>query len=212
MFCSYCGKEIAATSRFCSFCGSAVAGAVRNPGAIQQNFEPKPFVQPAQTVQPVETPAQTVVTELPKDPAAELTAPAAETLSTAEEPIAPIAPTLDEQQISLDITTQLPSFDVQNSTPEPQAQIPEQPTYAATQTPSVEPQNTAEEFNSQIPQQQTFSATQPQILTPQTQIAAPQNNLPERKYTAAHLIMCLASTAVFAIAAGVFAGLYFAGL
>ncbi len=32
---------------------------------------------------------------------------------------------------------------------------------------------------------------------------------PERKYTIKHIIMCLISTAVCAIAAGIFAGLYF---
>ncbi len=40
----------------------------------------------------------------------------------------------------------------------------------------------------------------------------PVEQKPERKYTFAHLMMCLVSTAVFAIAAGIFAGLYFAGL
>lgn len=36
-----------------------------------------------------------------------------------------------------------------------------------------------------------------------------KKNAPERKFTTLHIVMCLISTAVCAIAAGIFAGLYF---
>lgn len=40
-------------------------------------------------------------------------------------------------------------------------------------------------------------------------LAKPEKREPEKKYTIKHIVMCLVSTAVCAIAAGIFAGLYF---
>lgn len=42
-----------------------------------------------------------------------------------------------------------------------------------------------------------------------SEIPAPRKEPAERRYTIGHIIMCLVSTAVMAIVAGVFAGLYF---
>ena len=209
MFCSYCGKQIALGSRFCSFCGSAVVGAVRNAGAIQPEIERQKTVEPLQTAEPVQ-PMQTVQPvenpmpiELPEEHDFEEAEASGEAVSEVEEPI---APTLDEQQISLDITTRLPDFPEQN--PDFQQQISE---------PQIKTQEQQAAVNApemQIPEQQnTFLTTQNAQNYPVQQSASNQpGNPPERKYTAAHLIMCLASTAIFAIAAGVFAGLYFAGI
>lgn len=49
------------------------------------------------------------------------------------------------------------------------------------------------------------------LAYPTVTIAAPKKEKPprERKYTLGHLILCLAAAGVMAIAAGVFAGLYF---
>ncbi len=42
--------------------------------------------------------------------------------------------------------------------------------------------------------------------------AASSDKKPERKYTITHIMLCLISTAIMAITAGVFAGLYFAAV
>ena len=195
MFCSYCGNKIADDARFCSQCGSKVVSIVK----AKPEAEPIEDKKELSAVQPVET----VTYEPQTESASEQTAA---TETPAEQPVY-----TEPQSEQSAYTEPQPEQSVYT---EPQ---PEQSAY-------TEPQSEQPVYTEPQPEQPVY--TEPQPLERQTELAPPpmmpveqqteyspvQEQSPERKYTLTHLLMCLASTAVFAIAAGVFAGLYFSGL
>lgn len=211
MFCSYCGKRIADDARFCSFCGKGVVGVTPVQPKTEQPYAPAP-----EAAAPI---AEYFAAEAP-----ELVNADEERANALEKPIDAADVLSSEQQLSLDISTQLPSVEPVGAENDPVSEsVSEQQILTARQIFASEQQEPLAAPQAQAPEQQGYAANfaqtperqipqQPAFIYPQTQAPERQNNAPERKYTAAHLIMCLASTAVFAIAAGVFAGLYFAGL
>lgn len=210
MFCSYCGNKISDDAKFCSYCGKGVVSVK----SVQQTAEqPADRVNTA-AISAVQSADALALSETLKEENCPEQASAVE--ESAQQPVS------DEQPI-------------EQADEQPIEQIVEQPTesfaepqYSAdittAQTAELAEQN-AETENIFAPEQQD-EFTVPQTQLPEQKLEStalqapeqridypvPQQQSPERKYTLTHLLMCLASTAIFAIAAGVFAGLYFSGL
>ncbi|MCH5208078.1 MAG: zinc-ribbon domain-containing protein [Oscillospiraceae bacterium] len=227
MFCSYCGNKLSDDARFCSYCGKGVVNVtkpVQSPVNLPVSEEP-PAVQSVETVAPTEAlneiyQEQTAAVETQPEPPV-YTEPTAEQadIQSDEDTI--------EQPISVDwITADDTGSDEEDSVSEDnsaftqeteeailQAKSPEQPVESAflpPQTPAPQPEFAAAQTQA-FEQRTAFIPPQPQSAQ-QAEFIPVQPQSPERKYTLTHLLMCLASTAVFAIAAGVFAGLYFSGI
>ena len=198
MFCSYCGKQLNDSARFCSFCGKPVSASVIRPA------------QPTQPVQSAEPAVQTVEQERIEQQISE------PVIQRAEQVTEPIAQNVEQERIEQQIS-------------EPVIQRAEQVTEPIVQNVEQVIERPISEQAFDRPAETINSATGKQLNeAPWTgaEVAVNTANVPnvpnvsnvpvkqepERKYTFAHLMMCLASTAVFAIAAGIFAGLYFAGL
>ena len=239
-FCNFCGKGIVNVIPTGVNSAGYRADAVSAPPV--QPIQPVSPVQPVQQIsEPITSAVDNVLSAEEVSVAENVSAaedvsavdlPNEQAVEAPVSPIAAVSPDLPaadmqsaEQQISIDNSEQISEVNdsafgqnaeaVQNTAPVSQPIPAEQPIYtarqvdnSAQQTPDSEQQNSnvnnAQNIGVQIPQQPVF------VVPPQAPVQS--DNEPERKYTLTHLIMCLASTAVFAIAAGVFAGLYFAGL
>ncbi len=235
MFCSYCGKQLGDGARFCSFCGKAVSGNVIRPAQPIQSVQPVEPVQSVETFQPVEQAAAGLMGQNVEQEKEQISEPVIQRAEAAEQTEQVVFQSIEqtaneffgqtveqeriEQQISEPV---MPRAEV-----EPVGQNVEQ----AIDRPISEQALSQPTFNYR-PAETVNSATGRQLnetpwtgadMTVNTGNAAnvpnvvnipnvPTKKEPERKYTFAHLMMCLASTAIFAIAAGIFAGLYFAGL
>lgn len=196
MFCSYCGKQLGDSARFCSFCGKPVSGSVIRPVQAAEPVQPVEVVQPTQ---PVEQAAANLMGQTVEQEKVEqqISEPVIQKAEEAVEPVQPVELVKPLEQAATELLGQTP----------------------------IQPmQPVSGQALSERPDETVNSATGKQLETPV--MPAPTANVPdvsnvpdisakkepERKYTFVHLMMCLVSTAVFAIAAGIFAGLYFAGL
>lgn len=203
MFCSYCGKQISDSSRFCSFCGKEVVK--------------------VQTSAPVAASAPLEKESVLNEPVSAFIDEQTVQQSTVEN----VENTVDENARSASAVENVVSDFAQSNDNVQQAQAVENTVNDNAQLVSAV-ENAVADFaqsNDNIQRAQVVENTvnsyvqvqQTTGFTPQNNAFVPtqpaeQKNQPERKYTLTHLLMCLASTAVFAIAAGIFAGLYFSGL
>lgn len=231
MFCSYCGKQLGDGARFCSFCGKAVSGNVIRPAQPIQPVQPVQPIEPVQSVetfQPVEQAAAGLMgqnVEQEEQIFEPVVQRAEEAASRSVEQTANelFGQTVEQERIEQQISEPV----ITRAEVEPVGQNVEQ----AIDRPISEQALSQPTFNYR-PAETVNSATGRQLnetpwtgvdMTVNTGNAAnvpnvvnipnvPTKKEPERKYTFAHLMMCLASTAIFAMAAGIFAGLYFAGL
>lgn len=195
MFCTECGKQIVDTARFCSFCGVPVMNVVvRQPQAVAPAPAPAPVQQPAVT----ETPVQ----EAPAAEAPVNEAPAAE---------AAVDPTVTEAPVAEPEATEVPVTETEAAVEEA-AGVPTESGSTVTDAPSESP-SAAQTYAQGVPQNMTQNIPQniPQnaAVTAPPAVQMPAEPKPERKYTLGHIMLCLATVAVMAITAGVFAGLYF---
>ena len=191
MFCGNCGKEIVNT-RFCQFCG-AEQNAVVIPGAsipvsvpISEATNTSSSFEAASvpiTSAPAGTDTQSAPIELP---VTSLGVPADES--------SPIAGTEAPKQYETSMSTGLPT---PNTIPTGNIGVSETAVYSAP-------------FQTSVPAETALSNTA-ENAAPQTEITIKdeEKRHPERKYSLKHIVMCLAAAAVMAVAAGVFAGLYF---
>lgn len=199
MFCINCGKQIIDTARFCNYCGSAV---IREEEPILRDIPqslPNDEVSPASeaavcSIQSAETEA---ISDENSVSSAEFAEKAAVdggvefTQQTAEVKEQSLFVGKDEQtensQTAEPIFASSGAVGFQNDGTIPNAQ--------------TVPQRTE-------PQKSGFAVPDTAAVQ-NNSTAVPQSNSAPRMYTIGHIIMCLASTAIMAIAAGVFAGLYF---
>lgn len=199
MFCSYCGKQISDSSRFCSFCGKEVVKVQTSASA--------PFEKESVLNEPVsafidEQPVQENVIENAESAVSD----DVQSVNAVENVVSDFAQSNDTvqqaQAVENTVNDNAQSVSAVENAPADFAQTSEnaQPLQVVENT--VNSYAQVQQSNGFTPQNNAFVQTQP----------VEQKNQPERKYTLAHLLMCLASTAVFAIAAGIFAGLYFSGL
>lgn len=202
MFCTNCGKENPNDVKFCCFCGTSANFAPRsieeisnkishnlaengqleieeNDSEISSAISEKTDAKPAENAL-----KKTAASQIPVPPVV----PTAPTSTTA--PISPIAPVSPVNNVS----------PVRNPMPPSPYGYPRNP-YVYPRPQPIRPQNAAPAPQSA---QNIPSASVP------VKIAVPEEKQSVgRTFTIKHIIMCLASTAVCAIAAGIFAGLYF---
>ena len=203
MFCTSCGREIIDTARFCNYCGKPV-----------QNIAPPPPIYPSQnTEQPyIPTPEQNNVADQPET-AESVPYYTSDTGSYNDpdmlsekknanpfDPDASVSEPLSSERVSeTEIISQQAAaggiFSSVSTHHDP----------AVYPTPGAIPKSGSGVSGSySMPAGKTTADT---LIDPAPAPAAPEKR--ERKYTLGHILLCLASTAIMAITAGVFAGLYF---
>lgn len=194
MFCTNCGKQIVDTARFCNYCGAEVVNFAKNAENLTQNLPSNPIAPPTDSV--------------PNTGKPENVENSVDLLKTTEQ-VPTSIPQMNETSKSGFAAPQM--GEIPFSQPKPSA-VSSQPNTSFTENlgqpaPDVPP--TEPPVGGAAPQ---FAQVAPAAPAPQLAAAAPEaakKHTAEHKYTLGHLIMCLASTAIMAIVAGVFAGLYF---
>ncbi len=201
MFCTSCGKEIINTARFCNYCGKPV-----------QNFAPtasSPISSPISS--PVSAPYSAPVPETNAERYASedvLSGGIGSLTQNTEEPADGVSvfPKPEASEPSMPETNStIPDTSAANADIGiPSSPAQQMPTVGAFSTGSAYPMPNV------IPQSGTgVSGTNSAFAGGTSVTAVPSKPERERKYTLGHILLCLASTAVMAITAGVFAGLYF---
>ena len=189
MFCGNCGKEMISNTRFCQFCGAEQTAVVIPHASIPVSM---PVEEPDDTA---DTPdiSSIPVSSTPIEPiVTSMGVPTGESLSEADES-SPAESTAPDEAISATVG----GLPTPNTIPTSNMDRPETVV-------CVSPVKT--ETPAQAVPAKTAARTVPQT---EITIKDEEKRRPERKYTLGHIVMCLAAAAVMAIAAGVFAGLYF---
>lgn len=194
MFCINCGKQILDTARFCNYCGTKVVGFDENIQQSPAKIPENPLPIPAEDANFSENVENSVdLLKMQND------------ASSAE----PQMNELSEDGNTLFSEKETPSSDIQSGAVGAQhsADVPDQDMDIPI---SPIPEQSASITRS-VGQPISPTSEQPPTGTPLEQSAPASRTFerPERRYTIGHIVMCLASTALMAIAAGVFAGLYF---
>ncbi len=206
MFCINCGKQIVDTARFCNYCGTRVVG-------FDENIQQSPAGNPENPL-PISAEdgnfpenVENSVDLLKMQNEVSSTEPQLNELS--EDSDAPFSENETEETTGITGTSEAPSSEIQSGAVGAQhsADVLSAPEASDMQLDANIPISTA----SGQPAPASRISEQPPInaAPEQPEPAAPPAVQHERRYTLGHIIMCLASTAVMAIAAGVFAGLYF---
>lgn len=198
MFCTNCGKEIIDTARFCNYCGRPVANIAPPPPPF---YPSQGMGQPYIPAPGVTTYGQsnTVINSETAENTVSGTFDAFSENSGTSDPNVVISPNAAEPDTPFpDPMTSGAAAETDN--------ISQQASFSAEANPYPTPGN--------IPKSGGAVSGAYSMPTPDTTVnisAAPPSPEPkrERKYTLGHILLCLASTAIMAIAAGVFAGLYF---
>lgn len=231
MFCINCGKQIVDTARFCNYCGARIVNSAENAQNFTQNIPSNPVAPPTDSVLNTEKTenvensvdllktteqVQTTIPQMNETPKSgfaapqtgfgEAIAPAASVASVA--PVAPVAqaastiPGAVGSQSAPSAVSSQPNTAFAENLGQPAPDVP------PTETPvsGAAPQSEQVAPNAPTAQSAPNAPTAP--VAPDASEAA-KKPAAEHKYTLGHLIMCLASTAIMAIVAGVFAGLYF---
>lgn len=198
MFCINCGKQIADTARFCNYCGAKVVDfdekAVENSPISSENQ----VSAPADNVYNTENVENSV--DLLK-----MNSSVSDSIPQMNEPVKS-----GETPFNGGVTPP-PSADIQSGAVGAQHGAmdsinPVPPMMGGT---AQSGSNVPPTMESTAPSGTTIPPTMPTAAPSAAPTAAARREPAERKYTLGHIIMCLASTAVMAIVAGVFAGLYF---
>ena len=193
MYCGNCGKEIDNETRFCPFCGAeqnaVVIPGVGSPSSVLTG-------QPTETEMP-DTLAMPI-SGTPMSPPTGEPAEAAGIMDALKMPISSIptsAPISEEAVSSVPIDT-----------------VTSMGVTAAMGIPTPNSIPTSNMGVNDIPAPvQTLPPKNEVRYVPAAEAAIKDTKKPrpERKYSLKHIVMCLAAAAVMAVAAGVFAGLYF---
>ena len=189
MYCMNCGRENPEGVKFCCFCGTSANSVPRSVVEKSDKIPENPAENGQIDIDENEAPdSLTAISEVnfgKTEAASKINVP----------PVVPTAPTSSTAPVSptapISATSPLPSPNF--ASPQNPYAYP-QPLPINTQGVSYAPRAGQNAQNVNIPMKNTVSEEKQDF---------------ERKYTIKHIIMCLASTAVCAIAAGIFAGLYF---
>lgn len=199
MFCGNCGKEMIDNKKFCQFCGAEQTAVVIPAASI-------PVSAPIR--EPDDTASVPVFSSVPIS-----------SMPTAQEmPSTPVEPSMGTE-VSESVPVNAESA-YASGIAAPTAVIAPEASVSSIPTPNTIPTSNLdmpETGVSAIPVKteviaQTAPAKTAASTVPQTVITIrdeEKKRPPERKYSLKHIVMCLATAAVMAVAAGVFAGLYF---
>lgn len=227
MFCTNCGREIIDTARFCNYCGRPVQTLAPPPPPYQSQNAEQPYTAdvsapeasaPAPNSEPIYGAVSDATDAFPENPSDILDTPGFRTENYDD------TPEMNADAASSDtVKPDAPAYGSINSEAAPETgSIPQQPVTNNTSyafgdtypTPGAIPKSGASvsygpnaSNTSGIYSMPTRDTTV--NISPEPAAAKPER---ERKYTLGHILLCLASTAVMAIAAGVFAGLYFSAI
>ena len=200
MFCGYCGKELIGNTKFCQFCGAEQTAVVIPAAGIPVSA---PIGEPDDTAS-VSDVSSVSVSSTPVTPDIEST------------PIEPIEPVTASMGV---LTEESASIGDDSASAENIAAAPTE--VVAHTTSDLPTPNTIPTSNLDMPETavrsipvQTAPARSAANIVPQTVVTIKdeEKRPPERKYSLKHIVMCLAAAAVMAVAAGVFAGLYFSAI
>lgn len=206
MFCTNCGKEIIDTARFCNYCGRPVQNLMPPPPYISQNTGAQNMGQPYSSAIPMSgapVPEQNNTVIMPENVQPEnMDNTASDAFPEAPEAYAPEADSAGCNTAEPEISEAAPET-------ESMSQQTAGGTFSAEANPYPTPGN--------IPKSGGFISGTYSMPMPDTAmniVSEPVSSAPttpgrERRYTLGHILLCLASTAIMAITAGVFAGLYF---
>ncbi len=193
MFCTTCGRQIIDEARFCNFCGAPVRSRAQQAAPAQQTAE---------------TGAYTAVSSEPNDASSQMNGvPMPEAESGADTNAADTSAVTENggsENAAYGNTfgAQPSAYVTDNSQPTQSTDMGAYYSAAVSMypTPGNIPQSGGDPSgNYSAPTAGSGAFAAPELEKPK----------PERKYTLTHIILCLASTAIMAIAAGIFAGLYF---
>lgn len=182
MFCINCGKQIIDTARFCNYCGAKIVNSAENSENSAQNIPNNPVTPPTGSVLNTEN--------------VENVENSGNLLNMTEQ-VPPSIPQMNETPKSGFAAPQMGEIPFSRSEPSAPFSQPS-PAFA---------ENLGQPAADVLPTEPPVSGAAPQFA--QVAPEAAKKHTAEHKYTLGHLIMCLASTAIMAIVAGVFAGLYF---
>lgn len=194
MFCSNCGKQIMETARFCNYCGAKIVNFDENPVKNSAEISENPISIPAEDVkipENVENPVDLLRTQ------GDVSSSAEQMNEPPEKGDTPFTETEAKETNDTDDMTETPSSEIQSGMIGAQ--------HRTDVSPMPEPSDTR--FDVNIPRSEPIS--RPLAQSEQISASPEKSGQSERRYTLGHIIMCLVSTAVMAIVAGVFAGLYF---
>lgn len=205
MFCVNCGKQIVDTARFCNYCGTKVVDFDENIQQSPVEIPENPISAPVEDVKIPENVENSVDLlkmqndVLPDEPLMNEQPENSDTPFSEKETIPnDIKSGAVGAQRSADVSTAPETSDMQLDVNIPISQSVGQP--EAISQPAVQSEPISQPVEQSTPINQPVGQSEP-ISQPAVRS--------ERRYTIGHIIMCLASTALMAIVAGVFAGLYF---
>lgn len=213
MFCINCGKQIADTARFCNYCGAKVVDfdekTVENSPISSEN----PVSAPVDNVYNTENVENSVDLLKMNSSVSDSIPQMNEPVKSGETPFngGATPPTSADIQSGA-VGAQRGTADSGNPVPPMADGIAPSGTAVPPVMDSTAPSGTAVPpmMDNIAPSGSPIPPAMPTAAPAAEQTAAtPCREPAERKYTLGHIIMCLASTAVMAIVAGVFAGLYF---
>ncbi len=209
MFCTNCGKRIIDTARFCNYCGAKIVGIDENRDLVSDNITENP-VSP--------TPDNVINTENVENSGnlLKMTASVPSSIPKMNEipksgyspDSVPITPDAAADPYASPAVSVLPETETAPVNPDTAADPYASPAASVlpeTETAPVNPDTAADPYAS--PAVSVLPETETAPVNPDIAVL-PKEETP-RKYTLGHLIMCLAASGVMAIAAGIFAGLYF---
>ena len=181
MFCGNCGKEIIGDTKFCPFCGSEQTAVVIPAASIPASM---PVGEYADT-NTLSTPGAQSVPSISSVPSTPPTSTETATVASVGES-----------------TSAASAAAASTATIAPAAAVPSVPTPNTIPTSNIGLPDTAAPA---APVQAAAGVAPHPVIT----VKDEEKPVPERKYSLKHIVMCLAAAAVMAVAAGVFAGLYF---
>lgn len=183
MFCGNCGKEIIGDTRFCLFCGAEQNAVVTPAASIPISMT---VGESADTASVPNVSSAPYIPNTPNDPAE------TNTDTSINENVS----------ITSEITSAASVTAASTATVTPAPAMPNVPTPNTIPTSNIGmPDTSAPAAPAQVA---AGVAPHPTIT-----VKDEEKPVPERKYSLKHIVMCLAAAAVMAVAAGVFAGLYF---
>lgn len=199
MFCVNCGKQIVDTARFCNYCGTKVVGFDENIQQSPVEIPENPMSVPVEDVKIPENVENSVdLLKMQED-----ASPAEPQMNgSTGDSETPFSEKETEGTSGINETTGLTGT---SETLSPEIQSGAVGAQHSADVLSA-PEASDMQLDANIPISQPVGQPAP-ISQPAGQPEQPVQT--ERRYTIGHIIMCLASTALMAIVAGVFAGLYF---
>lgn len=205
MYCMNCGKENPDDVKFCCFCGTPANAVSRSIEEISDKISENLAENGQLDIEDAAEISSAISEKIDEKPAENAPVNAEAKPANQQIPIPPVVPTAPVSSTA-PVSRVAPADLVSNVSPV-RNPMPSSP-YGYPRSPYAHPQ--PQPINRQGVSPAANSAQSTPNVNVSTKSAVPEKNQDVvRTFTLKHIIMCLVSTAICAIAAGVFAGLYF---